>query len=65
MTDATKMTKAYEDDPDRGLRSVEEAVRAVQRAFDEIERCNERIRPRTGVRPEGGRRTRRPAAPPR
>ncbi|MFE2015625.1 hypothetical protein [Streptomyces sp. NPDC059491] len=31
----------YEDDLDRGLRNVELAVRAVQRAFDEIGRCND------------------------
>jgi hypothetical protein len=37
----TEATKAYATDLDRGLRSVEEAVRVVQRAQDEIERCDQ------------------------
>ncbi|MFF9093052.1 hypothetical protein ACF1AX_08040 [Streptomyces sp. NPDC014802] len=37
----TEVTKAYAADLDRGLRSVEEAVRVVQRAHDEIERCDQ------------------------
>ncbi|GAA3169678.1 hypothetical protein GCM10010451_17760 [Streptomyces virens] len=41
MTEATKAAKAYATDLDRGLRSVEEAVRVVQRAHDEIARCDQ------------------------
>lgn len=37
----TEAIKAYGADLDRGLRSVEEAVRAVQRAHDEIARCDQ------------------------
>jgi hypothetical protein len=37
----TEVTKGYAADLDRGLRSVEEAVRVVQRAHDEIERCDQ------------------------
>jgi hypothetical protein len=37
----TEATKAYGNDLDRGLRSVGEAVHAVQRAHDEIGRCDE------------------------
>ncbi|MFF0434624.1 hypothetical protein ACFYU9_20615 [Streptomyces sp. NPDC004327] len=37
----TETVETYEDDLDRGLRNVELAVRAVQRAFGEIGRCND------------------------
>ncbi|MFF6779181.1 hypothetical protein ACFY8W_37295 [Streptomyces sp. NPDC012637] len=37
----TEVVEEYGDDLDRGLRNVELAVRAVQRAFDEIGRCND------------------------